>query len=48
MGIQYFMTLSQKKLAYHFMVSGGSKIGKSHIIPGCVEQPDQDFLIFTQ
>jgi hypothetical protein len=48
MGIQYFMSLSQEKLAYHFPATDGSTISKIHIILGCGEQPDQDFLTFMQ
>jgi hypothetical protein len=48
MGIQYFMSLSQEKLAYHFLATDGSIIVKIHIIQGCREQPDPDFLIFMQ
>jgi hypothetical protein len=48
MGFQYFMPLSQEKKAYHFLATDGSTICKIHIIQGCGEQPDQDFLIFMQ
>ena len=48
MGIQYFMTLSGETSTYHFLTTDGSTIGKIHIIQGCGEQPDQDFLTFVQ
>jgi hypothetical protein len=48
MGIQYFMSLSQEKSTDHFLTTDGSTIGKIHIIQGCGEQPDQDFLTFMQ
>jgi hypothetical protein len=48
MGIQYFMTLSGEKSTYHFLANDGVTTGKIHIIQGCGEQPDQDFLIFMQ
>jgi len=48
MGIQYFKSLSQEKLAYHFLATDGSTTGKIHIIQSCGEQPDQDFLTFMQ
>jgi hypothetical protein len=48
MGIQYFVSLSLEKLAYHFWATDGSTIGKIHIIQGCGEQPDQDLLTFMQ
>jgi hypothetical protein len=48
MGIQYFMSLSGKTSTYYFPNADGSTIGKIHIIQGCEEQPDQDFLVFMQ
>jgi hypothetical protein len=48
MGIQYFMSLSLETSTYHFLTTDGSTIGKIHIIQGCGEQPDQDFLTFMQ
>jgi len=48
MGIQYFMTLSQEKLACHFLSNNGLKNSASLILQDCGEQPDQDFLTFMQ
>jgi hypothetical protein len=48
MGIQYFMTLSQEKLAYHFLANDGSTNSTTLILQGCEERPDQDFLMFMQ
>jgi hypothetical protein len=48
MGIQYFMTLSGEMSTYHFLANDGSTTDKIHIMQGCGEQPDQDFLIFMQ
>jgi len=48
MGIQYFVSLSEEKLAYHFRAINGSTNTTTLILQGCGEQPDQDFLIFMQ
>jgi hypothetical protein len=48
MGIQYFVSLSEEKLAYHFLATDGSTIGKIHTIQGRGEQPAKDFLTFMQ
>jgi len=48
MGIQYFVSLSQEKLAYHFLSTDGSTTGKSHALQCYGEQPDQNFLMFMQ
>jgi hypothetical protein len=48
MGIQYFVSLSEEKLAYHFLATDGPTLGKIHLIQGCGEQPDQDILTFMQ
>jgi hypothetical protein len=48
MGIQYFVSLSEEKLAYHFLATDGSTMGKIHTIQDYGERPDQDFLIFMQ
>ena len=48
MGIQYFVSLSEEKLAYQFLTTDDSTIVKIRIIQGCCEQPDLDFLIFMQ
>jgi hypothetical protein len=48
MGIQYFVSVSEEKLAYQFLTTDDSKIVKIRIIQGCWEQPDLDFLIFMQ
>jgi len=48
MGIQYFVSLSGEKLAYHFLATDGSTNTTTLILQGCGEQPDPDFLIFMQ
>jgi hypothetical protein len=48
MGIQYFVSLSGEKLAYHFLATDSSTNSKTLILQGCGEQPDQDFLGFMQ
>jgi hypothetical protein len=48
MGIQYFVSLSEEKLAYHFLATDGSTNSMTLTLHGCGEQPDQDFLIFMQ
>jgi len=48
MGIQYFVSLSEEKLAYHFLDINGLTFGKIHLIQGYRGQPDQDFLTFMQ
>jgi hypothetical protein len=37
MGIQYFVPLSEEKLAYHFLATDGPTLGKIHLIQGCGE-----------
>jgi len=48
MGIQYFVSLSEEKLAYHFLATDGSTNSTTLILQGCGEQPDQVFLTFMQ
>jgi hypothetical protein len=48
MGIQYFVSLSEEKLAYHFPATKGPPLDKLHLIQGCGGQPDKDFLTFMQ
>jgi hypothetical protein len=48
MGIQYFMSLSEEKLVYHFLTTIGSINTATLILQDCGEQHDQDFLIFMQ
>jgi hypothetical protein len=48
MGIQYFLSLSEEKLAYHFLANNATTITTTLILQGCGEEPDQDFLTFMQ
>jgi hypothetical protein len=48
MGIQYFESLSEEKLTYHFLGTNGSVNTFTFFLQGYQQHPDQYYLTFTQ